>query len=364
VSGTPTGSVSFFVDGSTTAAATVNLSGGKASFKTSSLSAAAHTVQAVYNGDTTFAGSPSSTVNQTVAAADTTTALTSSKSPSGLGETVTFTATVAVKSPGSGTPTGSVSFFVDGSTTAAATVNLSGGKASFSTSTLSHGPHTVQAVFTSASSNFNGSPSASIPQMVLNASKTTIQTSKSPVLAGQAVTFTATVTPVQTGAAPLGGTVTFLVDGVAVSGAITLGTNGQATFTTTSLKGGNHTITANYSGDSATAGSSASLTQVVQVLTRLSATASTPSPAVGAVFSITVTALDGSGNRILLLNDLCQMFFGSTVVRQANLVNGQVTFNISLSVPGTYTWTLNVDGITTTVTVTVPRPASGGGRFL
>ena len=61
------------------------------------------------------------------------------------GQPVTFTATVAPSLAGSGKPNGTLAF-KDGSTTLS-TVPLVGGKASFSTSTLSRGTHTIQASY-------------------------------------------------------------------------------------------------------------------------------------------------------------------------------------------------------------------------
>ena len=58
---------------------------------------------------------------------------------------MTLTATVAATAPGSGTPTGTVTF--DDGTTALATVTLSGGTASYSTATLSVGTHSITAVY-------------------------------------------------------------------------------------------------------------------------------------------------------------------------------------------------------------------------
>jgi hypothetical protein len=55
-SGTPTGTVQFQIDG-TNAGAPVSLSGGKASFSTSTLGAGTHTITALYSGDGFFLGS-------------------------------------------------------------------------------------------------------------------------------------------------------------------------------------------------------------------------------------------------------------------------------------------------------------------
>jgi Bacterial Ig-like domain (group 3) len=60
-SGTPTGQVTF-EDGASTVLGTSTLSGGKASFTTSSLAIGGHTITAVYAGDGTFAASTSSAI--------------------------------------------------------------------------------------------------------------------------------------------------------------------------------------------------------------------------------------------------------------------------------------------------------------
>ncbi|MDQ6613713.1 MAG: Ig-like domain repeat protein [Actinomycetota bacterium] len=57
----PTGTVSFFVDGRPNAVATVALVGGQASVTTSALGAGRHRVRATYNGDANFAASTSTT---------------------------------------------------------------------------------------------------------------------------------------------------------------------------------------------------------------------------------------------------------------------------------------------------------------
>ncbi|HLU08507.1 MAG TPA: Ig-like domain repeat protein, partial [Oceanobacillus sp.] len=72
----------------------------------------------------------------------TTTTLTSSLNPSNFGEAVTFTATVT---SASGTPTGTVTFSIDG--VSQAPVSLASGQASFTTSSLSVGAHTITASY-------------------------------------------------------------------------------------------------------------------------------------------------------------------------------------------------------------------------
>src|SRR5262249_47065342 len=79
-----------------------------------------------------------------------------------------FTATVSPVAPAAGTPTGTVQFYVDGSSFGAA-VALTNGTASLSTQTLSAGQHTVSAIFTSGSGDFTGSTSTTRTQTVTRA---------------------------------------------------------------------------------------------------------------------------------------------------------------------------------------------------
>src|SRR6185295_7048053 len=80
-----------------------------------------------------------------------------------------------------------------------------------------------------------------------------LTTSLNPALAGQSVTFTATVTGITTPTGQVG----FVIDG-GTPISVTL-TNRQASFSTSSLTVGNHTVVANYSGDGSNSRSSATL---------------------------------------------------------------------------------------------------------
>ena len=164
-SGTPTGTVTF-MDG-TTPLGSVTLSDGHASFKTSSLDAGSHSITVVYSGDDNFLTCTSAVLSQTVNQASTTTSLASSLNPSEYGEEVTFTATVKAVSPGSGTPTGTVTF-MDGSNVLGMGT-LSGSVATYSTTGLSVGTHSITAVY-SGDTNFITSTSAVLKQKVQKSS--------------------------------------------------------------------------------------------------------------------------------------------------------------------------------------------------
>jgi len=155
----PDGETVTFMKG-TTVLGTGKLSGGSATYETSSLKAGTNAVKAVYAGDPNFATSTSKAVSQVVDKATTTTALASSLNPSNAGQSVTFTATVTPQF--SATVTGNVTF-TDGTTTLK-TVAVSGGAAKYTTTTLAAGKHSITATY-NGSTSFDGS-SGSLTQTV------------------------------------------------------------------------------------------------------------------------------------------------------------------------------------------------------
>ena len=142
---TPSGTVTF-KNGATTLGVKT-LTGGTATLAISTLTVGSHPITAIFSGNANQLGSTSAVLTQTLKLAPTSTTLASSKDPSLFGETVTITATV--KSLTAGVPTGQVTF-KDAATIV--TIPLSGGKASFTTSTLSKGTHNLTAVYDGGSS--------------------------------------------------------------------------------------------------------------------------------------------------------------------------------------------------------------------
>ena len=122
-----------FLDGTTTLGTGTLDGSGMATFSTTTvLSLGTHSITASYGGDTNFQTSVSSVTTQTVGQAATLVAApTTSNATSVYGESVTFTTTVVATAPGTGTPTGTVTF-LDGTTTLG-TGTLNAGVATFST---------------------------------------------------------------------------------------------------------------------------------------------------------------------------------------------------------------------------------------
>jgi hypothetical protein len=145
--GTPTGTVTF-QDGNVVLGTVAVGAGGTATFTTSFAAAGGHAITAAYNGDSNFAASAQTLTEQVSAATTrdaTITILLASANPVGVGQAVTFTATVR-DSTETGTPTGTVTFFVGN--TAVARVTLDGsGRARIRLSFLRTGRFTVRAVY-------------------------------------------------------------------------------------------------------------------------------------------------------------------------------------------------------------------------
>jgi len=283
---TCTGTVTF--NDSSTTVGTSTLSSGKATFSTSTLTAGSHSITASYPSNSNCNSSTSSTLSQTVNKANSSVALSSSANPSVAGSSVTFTATVSPS-----TATGSVTF-KDGTTTLG-TGNVSSGKATFSTSALALGSHSITGAY-SGDGNYNGSTPSKLTQTVKKASAVTLSSSTNPCPFNAPVTFTALVSP-----SAATGTVTFF-DGSTSLGTGTL-SSGVATFSTSALALGSHSITASYAGDSNYAGSASSvLTQNVLNLTSISVTPASVSLPVGATqqFTATATFSDGSHGNITM----------------------------------------------------------------
>ena len=119
-------------------------------------------------GTTATGANPNGTAFELTAATPGSTAVTSSNASPIYGQPVTFTATVT-PSVGVG-PTGTVQFQIDGNDVGSP-VALSGNTASYTTSTLSAGSHSVVAVY-GGDGNYAGSTSSAVTQHVGQASLT------------------------------------------------------------------------------------------------------------------------------------------------------------------------------------------------
>jgi hypothetical protein len=216
----------------------------------------------------------------------TTTTLGSSVNPAVSGKRVIFSATVSPQS-GTGVPTGQVTFY--NGTTALATVPLTSGSASYTTSKLPLGTSMITAVY-GGSSNNSGSTSAPVNQVVTAATTTSLTSVPNPSSYSQAVTLTATVTS-GVGFPPNGESVSFM------RGTVLLGTGmlsgGSASLQTSMLTVGTYGIKAVYGGDpNFSPSTSKAVSQSVSKATTTTALASSLNPSTfgqSVTFTATVT---------------------------------------------------------------------------
>jgi len=144
----PTGTVAF-KDGATTLTSAAALTGGTsastATYTATGLTATTHSLTAIYSGDSTFATSTGS-LSLVVSPVTSATSVFITPASSTVGVSVTFTASVTSNL---GTPGGTVQFY-DGSATTGPAQTLVSGTATYTTSALTQGTHSITAVYSGA----------------------------------------------------------------------------------------------------------------------------------------------------------------------------------------------------------------------
>jgi streptogramin lyase len=228
------------------------------------------------------------------------TTLAAAPNPSIYGQSVTFTATVSPSDGG-----GTARFSADGnpipgcSSRPLSLVSGSDYQATCTTSALAGGGHVIEASY-SGDTHYSDS-SATITQTVnQQATTTTLSSEPNPAVYGQAVTFTAAVSPTD---GP--GTVSFSrgtgtnKTALCPDQSLTLVAGSyQASCTISSLSAATYTITAAYSGNPNYGGSTATVQQSVNKIPTATGVSSSVNPSrsgQGVAFTATVTSADGAG---------------------------------------------------------------------
>ena len=329
---TPSGNVTFMANGA--ALATVPVAGNGTAYATiSTLHAGTYAITAVYGGSTEYAASTSNAITETVLGTDTTTSLKASPNPVTPGQTLTLSA--AVSGAQSGIPLTGVVTFEDGATTLGSANVGANGLASFSTSALLTGTHSIVAAY-GGSSNYNASSSAPV-NVVVTAIPTSIglNASPNPAAVGQNVALVATVVSGLPGQVPTG-SVTFS-DQSGVLGTAPL-TAGVAAFSTTSLPVGTHQLTATLNPAGSYAPASATVTELVTAYD-FSVAVSSPSLSIPSGdyenLAVTVTPLGGFPGNVQLscasvpVHAQCYFASGSTVALATGPQTVTLTINTS-----------------------------------
>jgi hypothetical protein len=193
---------------------------------------------------------PTTTATYTATFAESsTTKLTASLNPVGIGQSVMLTA--AVSGP-TVAPTGTVNFTFDGVSIGKGTLSSGAAQLTVNTNGLPPGTYPLVASYSGNSTYAASESSALNVTLVKAATSTSLAFVPNPVTPPTAVTMTATVKRSATGAAGTPtGTVTFSYQGIALA-TVNLNASGVATFSpsTNGLPAGGYAITAQYSGDS------------------------------------------------------------------------------------------------------------------
>lgn len=296
--GTLTGTVTFS-DGATVLASKVPLNtSGVASYTTTALAVGLHSLTASYVPDPAHFASTSPVVSLPVNE-PTNTTLSSSQLNASVGAAVTFTATVSPSNGGGVVPDGTVNF-LDGATVIGSGTLTANGNGSatttFTTSTLANGTHTITAVYGGDATKYVlSSNSNAVTQNIDAPTTTAVIATPNPSSYGTAVTFTATVKP--SGTVTPTGTVQFLDGGNVIGSAQLSGSPTTASFTTSALAAGQHTITASYSGGAGSGASTGSTVLTVAAVQTATVVNASPNPGIGGrgtALTATVKVLQGN----------------------------------------------------------------------
>ncbi len=335
-SATLTGTVKF-MDGATVLGGVpvlLNSTTRKATFTTSSLALGTHSITAVYSGDSLNATSTSPVLTQVVKQTSVL-LLTSSENPAKVYDAVTFTVAISETPSGGTAPAGAIVFSADGSLLPNGTIAIANGSASYTTSLLAAGSHSISATYAGDANDMPGK-SNTLTEVVNAATSTTmLTTSNASVTLTTPVTFTATVVG-NNSSTPTGNVV--FKDGTTSIGTVAVNNLGVASFTTSTLAAGSHSITAAYQGDQDYAASvSAPVTETVNKVATATAAVSSANPAdAGAAvrFTVTVTAASVTTSNIALTGSVTLMD-GATVVGTSTLAplgTGPATASAVISV--------------------------------
>lgn len=300
---------------------------GHAAFNLSTLSAGSHSMVASYSGNTNYAASTSTVMVEVVQVTATTTALSSGTATTLAGQPSVFTITVG---SATGVPSGNVT--IDDGAMSIGQVQLNAqGVATFSTSTLAVGAHSLTAVY-AGNGNYDPSTSSALQHMVVLATTSlTLAGPSAPVNAGS--TFVATSTLSSNGVAPTG--VLALRNGSATIAKVSVTAAGTFVFPNVSLGVGTYHLTAVYGGDANNAtATSAAITVIVQLTSTATLLTSSANPVtLGQGVSFTATASGGSSGP----TGSIQFMDGNIVLGSAAVgANGTAVFSTSALAFGTH----------------------------
>jgi autotransporter-associated beta strand protein len=338
-------------------------------YTTSTLTVGNHTIRASYSGNQPQNGNPATLAGSNgalnpepfVVNVDNSQTLISANPGANwsFNQPITFVATVLAAAPGSGQPTGSVTFYdaihSSSNPTPLFTGNIaSDGTVTFKTSGLASGPHDIYAVY-NGSTSYAISVSPHLKQSVLIGTVTSLTSTENPATVGDTITLIAGVTANPSTAGVPVGTVSFFdaTTNSTIAAGVQANASGQYVYATSSLGFGLHKITAtfnpnNSSGVGFGTSTSAPLNEAVRSTTATTLSSGSPNPsAVGQPITLTATvagipAINGSPTNGTVTFFSNNAFLGTGPVN----ANGVATFTTASLTRGNYTFTSTYGGNT------------------
>lgn len=314
------GSVTFF-DG-VSSLGSIAVTGGIARITTRNVAVGARSLSAVFGGSANFLLSTSGTVSVTVTRQTPTVTVSTDATLADYGDAVH--ATVAVSPSGA---TGSVILYDNGSPIGS--TGLSGGSAVFTLTTLLPGrTHSLSAYY-GGDSNLYDASSGTVDVTIRKITPTlSIATSPASPVYGTTTTFITTVGSLL----PLGGSVSYSVDGASI-GSAPVNSSGQASLDSPTIAAGSHTVTAVYSGDTNAFGATTSQAYTIAKVTpSVTVTPTVASPRVGQTFTLNASFGPATATGTVTF------FEGVTSLGTATIAAGVASIDLPGQAVGTHTY--------------------------
>ena len=359
----PTGTVQFYDQTSQQNAGTpVTLAAdGTASYvEPAQFTIGGHNIEAIYSGDSTYAGGTSLPVTFNIQPSSTTLVIAPSTTTPAAGASITVTGTVTSANLGNSPPTGILTVNLDGVPNGTTKFSTTSGvtTASYNLTAPTSGSHTLQGIY-SGDINYNQSTSPSVTISIAKLATTvSISATPSKLSQGTPESFTATIAPAAatTTSYTITGTVSFYDGGATLLGTAPVSSN-SATLSDIAISAAvAHSITAVYSGDTTWASSTSSpvvLEPVLQPVTvTLTSSSAVLSPGQAANLTATVTPVTAPASGIEQ-NPTGNVFFyaGTQLIGESKLTLGiadtaVATLNVPTLPGGSYELTAIYSGDT------------------
>ncbi len=359
----PTGTIQFFDQTSqqnTGTPVTLAADGTASYVEPAQFTIGGHNIEAIYSGDSTYAGGTSLPVTFNIQPSSTTLVIAPSTTTPAAGASITVTGTVTSANLGNSPPTGILTVNLDGVPNGTAKFSTTSGvtTASYNLTSPTSGSHTLQGIY-SGDINYNQSTSPSVTISIAKLATTvSISATPSKLTQGTPESFTATIAPAAatTTSYTITGTVSFYDGGTTLLGTAPVSSN-SATLSDIAISAAvAHSITAVYSGDTTWASSTSSpvvLEPVLQPVTvTLTSSSAVLSPGQAANLTATVTPVTAPAAGIEQ-NPTGNVFFyaGTQLIGESKLTvgiadTGVATLNVPTLPGGSYELTAIYSGDT------------------